>query len=910
MGKNGERSNLIIVPARTLSGAAASVLAVILCFFWSFGVFSQEGPCLHVPDGQVAGGGVSGPMKIDSVPVDAASSRKARGEGEADRRIPVQLVHGEPKAAPPSDRETADLPRLAQERSAFLPKLEREEFAAVGIPSHYAGFVTNYPHVDGASYNYYNTANEKMPLWGAASGAPSPGVENAIWIGGDFDGYILDECPAGGGCYVPPPADGVYRGWRSQGESSAPCSCPTVIQQCYFSSNRGISMFDLSFIPDRATVNSVSFEGVVAKQFGSGERINVSEINADRFEGHENISGTGFQFAYDDASMGHLYYTAWNVSGYAVGNPVSVTLNSTARTDVQSALQRNWFGLGLVSGAGETATTAYYFGALSGSASSDPPYLIVDYSYVVPDAAVLADTPAEEVTGDGEVTCAPVLASIIPNEAGGNPLHFRAMISDTVPVYFAEDFTSSSHVDWGLTDYYGMVKTSSHYLYDESGALAGEDTPCVQLDPLELIYGGAAYPYAKNYNVGWRYARPFVTHLASDTWTDEDYTPDGLGDAMMGFSYMEWASDSSISYPNTACATELGFPANVAAIGGYINSSVNSWESFEVAFEYDGDPGNYYSVGTLSNVSGSFFATVDPPAEGVTGVALFFTESNDGFASLADLQVFDSFIYDTSASQTVTSNVIASSSNPSQVIRHARLAANDEQPSGTSIAYEMSNDDGVTWHAVTKGVDFVFPTDGNQLRWRAHLSTSSRILTPRIYDLVISNLQGGFPFDSGADPSNFEENATLGGTFQTFQAAGAPEYSGTSYQARFNPQGLADGTWYWKTEAYAPAGTTDPGVSSEVWSFILDTDGSYPPASLGDVLRASLNSETSVTLDWSLATPQTGIHYHVLRSLEASVPGTLMTHASTMSFTDYSAVEPLIFYNILAADDCEAVSED
>jgi hypothetical protein len=891
------------------TGPSVLLIALAICCFGALDIRCEEPSCLNVSKAKECAapieGSCPGPMKINRVTDEAAPSRKERGNGDPASRANLKLADGPPNICSDAPRSV----KLVQMPPAPVPKLSRNEFAAVGIPSHYAGFVTNYPHIDGPSYNYYNTANEKMPLWGVASGAPAPGVENAMWIGGDYDQDIEDECPAGGGCYVAPPIDGVYRGWRAQGDSSAPCSCPAVIQRCYFSANRGISMFDLSYIPDKATVNSVSLEGVVAKQFGTaglGERINISQVDVDRSAGMENLPGTGFQFTYDDASMGHLYTTNWAVSGYAVGNPVSVTLNTTARTDVKAALQRNWFGLGLVSGAGETYTTAYYFGALSGSASADPPYLVVDYTYIIPDAPALVSTPASEVTGDGELTCAPALAWDIPDEAGAKPLHFKVALSDTVPVHVVEDFTSSSRIDWGLTDYYDMVKTASHDIYDETGVYVSTDPPQVRLDPLELIYGGGAYPYARNYNVGWRFSRPFVSHLATDTYTAGGYTPDGLGDAMMGFPYMEWSSDSAISYPNTACATELGYPANVTSLGGYIPSGIT--ESFEVSFEYDGDPGNYYSVGTISDVSGSFFATVDPPAENVTGIALFFTDSNDGYAYLADLQVFDMDIYDTSVAQTVTAAVVASSGNPGHVIRHATLTAADEQPAGTAVTYEISNDNGSTWYTVSSGSDFVFPTDGNQLRWRAALSTSSRSLTPRIFGVTVDNLLGGAPVDSAANLVRFEENATLGGTFQTIPAAGAPEHSSTWYQARYRPLGLADGTWYWKTEAYAPAGTTDSGLASSVWSFTLDT--STLPSPLGDVLRAALNSETSVTLDWSLAPPNPGVHYHVYRSETADLPGTLLGQPVAAVFTDDTAAAPLLFYRIRAADDCGRESAD
>jgi hypothetical protein len=819
----------------------------------------------------------------------------------------ILCLAGEGRECP--KREPGQRASLKQHPADFSAVSWSDQSGILQIYSHFAGFVTNYPHTDGP-YGYYTSVNEKMPLWGMASGGPYPGVADSMWIGGDFDSkYTTAPCGTPSDCYAPPPVDGMYRGWRTQGYAGGPCNCPVEYQRAYFSANRGVAMFDLSSVPDHATVQTVTAEGTVSKQFGSGERVNISQIEADRSEGLENVAGTGFKFTYDDASDGHLYKVSWDVSPYAVGNPAFTALNSTAVSDAQAALGRNWFGLGLVSGAGETAETSYYFGAFQGSSGVEPFHLIVAYAYIVPDPLVPSSAPPQDSTGNGDPAfCTPFLTWEVPNEEGGHNLHFKACLSDTVPVYFEEDFTDASHIDPAATDYIQMVRTATHDIYDETGAFVETRPPAVVLDPLELIYGGSVYPYAKNYNVGWRFGRPFISHLASDTWEAGGYSVDGLGDAMMGREYMEWSSDSAISYPDTACATELGYPANVTGIGGYIPAGIT--ESFEIALEYDGDPGNYYTIATETNVSSAFYLSLYPPEENVTGVALFFTGSSDGYAYLADLQVYDDLIYDTASPQTVASTVVGSSADLSHAISHVRLDTTDVQPTGTSIAYELSNDDGATWNSVTPGTDFIFPTTGRQLRWRAHLSTTDRTFTPSIRNVRLTNLLSTTPVDSAAAPAVFEENATLGGIWQTMTAAGVPEFNGAIRQARYRPAGLADGAYYWKAEAYAPAGSTDPGAASPVWSFTMQAGGGTPPPDVGDVLMAQRTGTSNVSMQWPAAPPQGLSHYHVYRSAVPSAWGSILAHVGERQYTDTTAASPILYYRLRAADDCDLESAD
>jgi hypothetical protein len=324
-----------------------------------------------------------------------------------------------------------------------------------------------------------------------------------------------------------------------------------------------------------------------------------------------------------------------------------------------------------------------------------------------------------------------------------------------------------------------------------------------------------------------------------------------------------------------------------------------------VAVEYDGDPGNYYSVATVSDASTAFEVDFDPPIASVTSVGIFFQDSSDGYAYLADLQVTDSKVYDVTSPQVFTSSVVASTSTADIPISHATLTPVADVPSGTSIQYGMSNDDGATWSAVVPGADFVFPSSGNQLRWRAILATADRLVTPRITSVAITNLYGtGQPLRSDAT-AGFEENATAQGVFRPIPAAGAPPSSGRAWQCRTAASGLPATAYFWSVRAYAPAGAGDCGASSPTWAFTVDPSDTTPPPSMGDVLRAFRGSSDDVCLSWTAYAADPLAHAHLYRSDRLDFANALLTQVFGPYYTDPAPPGPLLYYTVVAADDCE-----
>ncbi len=68
----------------------------------------------------------------------------------------------------------------------------------------------------------------------------------------------------------------------------------------------------------------------------------------------------------------------------------------------------------------------------------------------------------------------------------------------------------------------------------------------------------------------------------------------------------------------------------------------------------------------------------------------------------------------------------------------ATLESSDSVPQDTSITYYLSADDGSHWEKVTQGEEHYFEDKGEELRWKAVLTSSDPSKTPRISSLSIS----------------------------------------------------------------------------------------------------------------------------------------------------------------------------
>lgn len=91
-----------------------------------------------------------------------------------------------------------------------------------------------------------------------------------------------------------------------------------------------------------------------------------------------------------------------------------------------------------------------------------------------------------------------------------------------------------------------------------------------------------------------------------------------------------------------------------------------------------------------------------------------------------------------------------SSATGESVVQSAILNAGSSVDNGQTIVYQLTNDAGTTWNAVTSGTPYAFSTSGTDLRWRAVLSTADATVTPRVAnDLSVTYNTAG---SSGGTP--------------------------------------------------------------------------------------------------------------------------------------------------------------
>jgi len=205
----------------------------------------------------------------------------------------------------------------------------------------------------------------------------------------------------------------------------------------------------------------------------------------------------------------------------------------------------------------------------------------------------------------------------------------------------------------------------------------------------------------------------------------------------------------------------------------------------DVVTANDGQPNRYY----LGDGAGGFHAGVDLGLESEASQSIALADiGNDGdydviVGNLGEANRlyldngaldFGSVTFDAVAGANQTRGVLAGDSdrdgnvdvfsfNDSQVNRqlvqsgylaHANVVTsekiNDTETGITELRltatvfglhenrYYLSNDDGGTWHRVESGVDFTFPSPGDDVRWRAELVGENRVMPPSLLAMEIA----------------------------------------------------------------------------------------------------------------------------------------------------------------------------
>lgn len=196
-------------------------------------------------------------------------------------------------------------------------------------------------------------------------------------------------------------------------------------------------------------------------------------------------------------------------------------------------------------------------------------------------------------------------------------------------------------------------------------------------------------------------------------------------DAILAFDsvynpYVIWTDTSSAS---NIAITKWTAGAGPGVCGGAINDCWTNMDGTTAGYENPIGTSNVYGINAMMiidslNKPNIFFINYINPSVPVQR-DVFYTKYLTGYtyrSTIQSLKVNTPVIYVDSATLTTTQT---------------------DSPPDQTIDYYLSNNGGLAWEPVTLGVDHVFSTSGNDLRWRAVLHTTDSNFTPVIDDLTI-----------------------------------------------------------------------------------------------------------------------------------------------------------------------------
>jgi len=132
----------------------------------------------------------------------------------------------------------------------------------------------------------------------------------------------------------------------------------------------GWMKFDISSIPDGATINSVEFYGYVNNTnfpYWNITPVSNDPVTTDAATLYADIGAESSSGYYLYQSEGSTYMEGWK----------SHVLGGTVNTDMENCLAQDWFALGILD---RDASSIYYIW-FDGWNEANPPYLVVDYTY-------------------------------------------------------------------------------------------------------------------------------------------------------------------------------------------------------------------------------------------------------------------------------------------------------------------------------------------------------------------------------------------------------------------------------------------------------------------------------------------------------------------------------------------------
>ncbi|MFH1120448.1 MAG: M28 family peptidase [Bacteroidota bacterium] len=157
------------------------------------------------------------------------------------------------------------------------------------------------------------------------------------------------------------------------GTTTTSAKTQTSLVKGYPTTEAGWMKFDMSSIPDGATINSIEFHGYVNATYYPYWNINpvtVDPVTATPSDLYTDIMAESAAGYYLYRSENGTYSTGWKVHA----------LGGNANANLQAALSQNWFAIGVMD---RDVGTNYFIG-FDGWNEVNKPYLVIDYTYIPP----------------------------------------------------------------------------------------------------------------------------------------------------------------------------------------------------------------------------------------------------------------------------------------------------------------------------------------------------------------------------------------------------------------------------------------------------------------------------------------------------------------------------------------------
>jgi carboxypeptidase T len=157
------------------------------------------------------------------------------------------------------------------------------------------------------------------------------------------------------------------------GSTTASAKTQTSLVKGYPTTEAGWMKFDVSAIPDGATINSIEFHGYVNAT--NYPYWNINPVTSDPVTSAPAVL---YNDIIAEASTGYYLYQN-ETSSYTTGWKVHA-LGGNANANLQAALLQNWFAIGIMD---RDNSSTYYIG-FDGWSQVNKPYLVISYTYIPP----------------------------------------------------------------------------------------------------------------------------------------------------------------------------------------------------------------------------------------------------------------------------------------------------------------------------------------------------------------------------------------------------------------------------------------------------------------------------------------------------------------------------------------------